>query len=361
MRTEAKRRKINRLYILGAGASYAITAAQSSNRVAPLDAQFCRRIVELQGSIRPAWVPELALRIQKDYLHHLDFESAGLEELICQQLSDYGFIDAIHPRRARGKRTKEEFLSDLVHLICHVLRSARPRDMATLEAWLEKYFRGGPNKGVRNRIITFNYDTLVDEILLRWHSPQHLYFDNIRSNENAASTRLNDRYPILLKLHGSINWRCAESEYKKLFDQAAGEVESKTSTYNTKGCHYIDKMWIDSGSCSPTDPVTPLIIPPLPQKPVTAVSIFRYLWTYAYEYLYEAKNIIIAGYSLPPTDTLAVSLFSKFRNSSLNNLTIVDPDERALGKWIKLFRRAGIKAHEVHYYPDFFEYMQSET
>lgn len=120
-------------------------------------------------------------------------------------------------------------------------------------------------------------------------------------------------------------------------------------------------MWLNNSSCKPTDDETPLIIPPLPQKPITSIAIFRYLWTYAHEYLYEAQNIIVAGYSLPPTDTLAVSLFSKFKNNRINNLTIVDPDEEVLGKWIKLFRRNGIKSHKVHYFPDFYEYIKSET
>ena len=361
MRTEANRRKINRLYILGAGASHALTQGQSASRVAPLDVQFCGRISDLKECKRPLWVSEAAERIEKEYLHHIEFQYSGLEELIRQQISDYEFIGSIHPRRSRGKRSKEEYLNDVVHLVAYVLSRSRAKDKTLLDAWLEKYLKGSEGRSTKNRIISFNYDTLIDDILLKWHTPQHVYFDNIWDSVNEVPRRLNGRYPLLIKLHGSINWRCAKSEYKKLFDSAAGTSESKTNTYNTKGCHYIDKMWLDSRLCRPDDNATPLIIPPLPQKPITSIAIFRYLWTYAYEYLYEAKNIVVAGYSLPPADTMAVSLFSKFKNTTINNLTIIDPNEEVLGKWIKLFRRNGIKSHEVHYYPDFVEYIENET
>lgn len=361
MRTEVNRKKINRLYILGAGSSYALTESQAINYVAPLDIQFCERIAALKEYQRPAWVHDAANRIQQEYLHHGDFQAIGLEELIRQQISDYEFISAIHPRRARGKRSKEEYLHDLIHLIAFTLSKARAKDYTSLVSWLDKYMRGSQKRATSNRIISFNYDTLIDDVLLKWHSPQHLYFDNISNSISDTPQRLSDRYPFMLKLHGSINWRCASAEYNKMFDNSKGESESKTATYNTKGCHYIDKVWVDSRSCRPDDDVNPLIIPPLPQKPITSIAIFRYLWTYAYEYLYEAKNIIIAGYSLPPTDTLAVSLFSKFKNSNLNNLTIIDPNEEVLGKWIKLLRRNGVKSHKVHYFPDFYEFIQNDT
>lgn len=361
MRTEANRHKINRLYILGAGSSYSLTTGQANKHVAPLDIQFCNRINELQSLTRPRWVIDAAKRIKNEYLHHSDFKTTGLEELISQQISDYGFLEAIHPRRRYGKRLPSEYLNDLTHLITYVLRSVKPKNPALLEAWLTKYIKGTTPAGVKNRIISFNYDTLIDNVLLDRFSPQELYFDNICNSESSNPSRLADRYPILLKLHGSINWRCREEEYKKILDNSGGNDASNTTTYNTSGCHYIDKMWLDDSICKLEQKITPLIIPPLPQKPITSVAIFRYLWTYAYEYLYEARNLVIVGYSLPPTDTLAVSLFSKFKNKNLRNITIVDPNQEVIGKWIKLFRRNGVRAHEVKYYPDFVEYIEKET
>lgn len=361
MRTEDNRRKINRLYILGAGASYALTQGQAEKHVSPLDNQFCQRIRDLQNTGRPNWVADAARRVEDEYLHHVEFQTTGLEELIRQQISDYEFIGSIHPRRTRNKRTKEQYLNDIIHLVAHALSRARCKDHALLAKWLSKYLRGTPDRPTKNRIITFNYDSLIDDVMLQWHSPQHVYFDSLLNEPSANPVRLTERYPLLLKLHGSINWRCTRTEYAKLFGKSALSEESRTNTYNTQGCHYIDKIWLSDKACHPDEDETPLIIPPLPQKPVTSIAIFRYLWTYAYEYLYEARNIVIVGYSLPPADTLAVSLFSKFKNKTLNNITVVDPNQEVLGKWIKLFRRNGVKSHDVHYFPDFIEYLERET
>jgi len=231
MRTETNRRKVNRLYILGAGSSYALTDGQSMNQIAPHDTQFCERISTLKDCRRPVWVPEVAKRIQDEYLHHIDFQSSGLEELIRQQLSDYEFINAIHPRRSKGKRTKDEYLYDLIHLVSFTLSRARTKDQTILNDWLTKYFKGTIKRPTRNRIISFNYDTLIDDVLHKWHSPQHIYFDNIWTTPSKAPKRLKDRYPLLLKLHGSLNWRCATTEYNKIFNNSLSTEESRTATY----------------------------------------------------------------------------------------------------------------------------------
>ena len=153
MRTEPNRRKINRLYILGAGASYSVTEKQNSARIAPLDYQFCERIASLNSVKRPAWVSEVALRIKNEYLHHIDFHTSGLEELIRQQLSDYEFINSLHPRRAKGKRDSDKYLHDIVHLVAYVLSKARAKDHKTLENWLKKSFMGkGKNKDRVNHL-----------------------------------------------------------------------------------------------------------------------------------------------------------------------------------------------------------------
>lgn len=355
MRTEPNRKKVKDLYVFGAGASHSISFGNTGKKVAPLDAQFCKVISELDS---PKWIKEAARRIEADFIHHLDFSKIGLEELICQQLSDLSFIKSICPRKLRGKRSPEDFLDDLTHVIAHCLKFAKSRKPDKLEAFLDKTLKGKNETEVKNRIITFNYDSIVDDILLKRFSPQQLYFNNIRNGEDDAS---GEKSPLLLKLHGSINWRCTKLEYKKLFDESKVERKGKTRTYNTDDCHYIDDIFYDSSACKTSDCNIPLIIPPVPQKPITSVAIFKYLWTYAFEYLTEAERIILVGYSLPPTDTLAISLFSKFNNKHLTDLTIIDPNEAVLGKWIKLFKRKGVRSHKVHYYQDFSEYINGNS
>lgn len=354
MRTKANRHAVRNLYVFGAGASYSISAGNKEKNVAPLDTTFCSEIQKMKS---PAWVKEAAQRVESDFVHHAEFSKTGLEELVCQQLSDLAFIKAIWRRAQRGKRSPKEFLEDLVHLVTYRLRSCKARRPENVSTFVNQAFKGTSELDVEDRILTFNYDTIIDDVLLKRFSPTQLYFNNI---ERSGSDVEGEKYPLLLKLHGSTNWRCDKKEYAKIFSEPKVQTKSPTKTYDTKDCHHIENIWYDSTVCRTTSSNIPLIIPPIPQKPITSVSIFRYLWSYAYEYLSEAKNIILVGYSLPPTDRLAVSLFSNFKNKNLNNLTIIDPNEKVLGRWIKLFKRDERKNPEVHYYQDFNEYLKKK-
>ena len=111
---------------------------------------------------------------------------------------------------------------------------------------------------------------------------------------------------MLLKLHGSINWRCSEHDFRSIIEgPRIGE-----------GTHEIDAAWIDdSGPPRPDDDVSPLIIPPLPAKPITSARLLKWLWTRAYEYLHEARELLIVGYSLPVADQMAEAMFGSFRSS----------------------------------------------
>lgn len=355
MRKKANRHPVRNLYVFGAGASYSITAGNKEKNVAPLDSSFCAEIKKITS---PIWAKQAAERIESDFVHHSDFSKTGLEELVCQQLSDLDFIQSIWRRAQSGKRSPEDFLHDLIHIIAHRLKSCKAKRPTKVSDFLSRVMKGNDEGSVKDRILTFNYDTIIDNMLLERFSPQQLYFDNITQEETLA---VGEKYPLLLKLHGSINWRCKKSEYGKIFKQPEKQSKSPTRTYDTRDCHRIEEIRYDSSTCNTSTDEVPLIVPPLPQKPITSVSIFRYLWSYAFEYLSEAKNIILVGYSLPATDRLAVSLFSNFKNENLNNLTIVDPNEEVLGRWIKLFKRSGVKSHDVHYYQDFNEYIERKS
>ena len=153
---------------------------------------------------------------------------------------------------------------------------------------------------------------------------------------------------LIIKLHGSVNWRCSTKEFNKLVNKSHSNEE----------VYYLDSVWYSrSGSPSPSDNTSPLIIPPLPLKPITQIKLFCFLWTKAYEYLHEAKELIICGYSLPDADYLAQSLFGNFSNKSIKQVTVVDPDPSILKKWRNLLRRKNVNTKaRWTYYESFEEY-----
>jgi hypothetical protein len=204
----------------------------------------------------------------------------------------------------------------------------------------------------KNRIITFNYDTLVDNYLLRRFSPRMVYFDRMgnHSQDNRRTSEQRHSNPLLIKLHGSINWWCPKAEYHDSL--AHSDINSP---------YRIENIWCTHNTNpDPNDHSSPLIIPPLPEKPITTVSIFKYLWTIAYEYLNMAKEIVICGYSLPETDKLATSLFGSFNPKNLQNVTVVDPDASMLAKWRQLLGGKRVSKIMWNYHSDFAEYIEHQ-
>jgi hypothetical protein len=359
MRNAAKRQKVKTLFILGAGASKSLTQINSnSERITPLDIEFTQRIEQLDCKVKHKWVNEAKEKVIHDFLYHVPFKEFGLERAISQQISDLDFLKSIFPRRGRKTTNSLEYLENITHLISFVLSKGRFRDERLVQKIIDKYFNYTNVSECPNRIITFNYDTLIDDLLYKkFKNYGHLYFDSISPKRNSRS-RVKYKYPLLLKLHGSINWRCIKSEYQKIFASPIENKKSSTTTFNTSKCHFIDEIWIDKKIENPGNDIFPLIIPPIPDKPITNVAIFKYLWSYAFEYLTECEEIVVSGYSLPETDTLATSLFSKFDNTKLKKVVIVDPSPNTVLKWVNLFNRKGIKNLRIEYFTDFSQYLK---
>jgi hypothetical protein len=236
--------------------------------------------------------------------------------------------------------------------MCYALRRARESDRETYRKFANHVYPPGQDAtSYKNRIITFNYDDLLDARLLKRFGIRRVYFDRIQSDR--AKTKRGESHPdpLLVKLHGSISWRCDKEEFERLIEDDTGEKR-----------HQVESIWYEERRIPPPEDDTyPLMVPPIPRKPITRIEIFRYLWTHAYEYLHEAKEIVVAGYSLPETDELAMSLFSNFSNRRLERVTIVDPDPAIIGRWRRLFGRPNVGKARWTYYDDFADYVDQVT
>ena len=345
MRTSNRRFKVKRLYIIGAGAS---RCASTIQKKAPLDKEFCEEITYLDIS-RPSWVMESQDIVCNRWSYPSLFEEMGLEDAVLRQISHFEFLDAIHPRRRLTSITGPEYVNHVAHLITFVLRRAKENSDKIYEQFTSKVFSTNEISTIQDRIITFNYDDLLDKYLINKYTIQEVYFDRMkRSRYDSYRRPERFEHPLIVKLHGSVNWRCSTSDFKRIID----------SKYRVKSNdEYVDIWFSEKGQPSPNDNVSPFIIPPLPNKPITEFGIFRYLWTKAYEYLHEAEEIIICGYSLPTTDQLAYSMFSNFTNRSINRVTIVDPDASILGKWRELLDRDNIYIKEWAWISDFYDFV----
>ncbi|MBL8224718.1 MAG: hypothetical protein JNM50_05250 [Chromatiales bacterium] len=317
-----------------------------------MDNGLCKRIGDL-GPIKPRWVAKSRDIVTDTWQDDGDFRELGLEQAVIRQLGHLEFIDAIHPRRRAGSIDAYTWLSHITHLMCFALRHAKENSANVYERFAKKLELLGTRSKALDRIVTFNYDDLLDRKLLAAYAPADVYFDRIKESAEAPERRDGVHpYPFLVKLHGSVNWRCREQDFEKIIRGAPDPTDPV----------WLSPVWLaKTGTPEPADSVYPLMVPPLPVKPITSISLFRYLWTLAYEYLHEAEHIVVIGYSLPDADRMAWSLFGNFRNQRLKTVTVVDPNPAVLTKWRTLFARRSVAVARWEYFDDFDDYVRRLT
>jgi hypothetical protein len=180
--------------------------------------------------------------------------------------------------------------------------------------------------------ITFNYDELLDnglcelrgdyDVIPRWN-PDRGYGFPCRSSDTCVRDAPRLRGPssmLLLKLHGSLNWRVPLGYGKPYPLEVVRHHEE----------------WFN---CHPNEPKIPLaiiesvlerepvLIPPVLSKTALVEQpILRFLWSRAYEALSEAKRVVFIGYSMPMTDISTGYLFREgLRHlDASKDITVVD-------------------------------------
>ncbi len=149
----------------------------------------------------------------------------------------------------------------------------------------------------KNTIITFNYDTIIEDRATTLGVPIDYGF---KSPDESNSVKL-------LKLHGSINWkRDSVSDEPQILTE--GELNDD-----------------------------PLILPPTWQK--NPEKWLQKTWSEALSSISEATNIVIIGYSMPETDSYFKHLITSglSKNRGVHKLVVIDKSESVVEKYKALF------------------------
>jgi hypothetical protein len=168
-------------------------------------------------------------------------------------------------------------------------------------------------------IVTFNYDDIVDEGLFQtpgitapkfWHPDGGYGFFCKPGHTTVVTTPIfmNECRNLLLKLHGSVNWRFTLGNQLPRVPETVLHQE----TWFTE--HAMAPVLSPAIERSVEDYLEPdpLIVPPVLNKSDLSLHpVLRLVWARARDKLAAATKVIFLGYSFPPTDLAARMLFQE--------------------------------------------------
>jgi hypothetical protein len=196
-------------------------------------------------------------------------------------------------------------VADSLHEVLSVFQmKAAAESMPNWLLQLVKYWQA-----TNTTVITFNYDLLVEMAWLTahedrgWLDPYTVPVAPIGIRTSAIAGA--DDPPLgirLLKLHGSLNWRYSGPSSPPgdtVYDIGFGRwgIEGVSSVYSD-----VEKLSADK---------IPMIVPPAAVKsPYYVNHLIRTMWRQAAQALREADELVIMGFSLPPSDQIVSSLLA---------------------------------------------------
>jgi len=301
--------------VLGAGASRGASFSGPGCQVLPpLDADFFRLAQHLD---------------EADYKEHAkpvleflrdEYGPRGLPtlETVFTQLEGFDrFLRQFSTGRGRRTSRYRKQLGYLQGLIPAVFRAAFNGMTCDWHDRIAQSLRAG------DAVVSFNYDTLMDDSLKRWargiwdaSCGYGLAVDRGSAAWTADRTPgpFPREFPLLLKPHGSLHWFNVRPDEEKL---------------DLRGDPYAQRA-------AKTN-----IIPPTWDKAILGRWPWKPIWERASRYLQQVRCLIVIGYSVPPTDLMSQALMkSSLSNAALRLLVVVNPDVEARGRVIDLARAA---------------------
>ena len=303
---------MSKVVILGAGASAGYDATLLKLRP-PTTREFLRRAMELTNLPDDVWMRHNLLRDRRfninkyskvmDFLkHYYRMDRTALRDSSL----DINIEEVLTFLDLDGNLS--EVREELIRLMASVLDAV----MVGYDCPHHKIL--AENLSPNDTIITFNWDLLLDNVLApineelpqqeRYYDgcymPNYGYLDIQGISGNGSTVQVRSNLPMLLKLHGSFNWlRC-----KKCKKVCAFMTLEKTGVRVYKGESIHCRQSGCDGLCEP------IIIPQTLLKNYDDVMLLK-LWEKAGEVIQSSDEIIVVGYSLPPTDFKTKWLFMK--------------------------------------------------
>lgn len=271
----------------------------------------------------------LAIKTKED-LTHLIFETLD-RSILLQPIGGGGFGDPVYNR----------FLTNLIQL--NSKRRQRIHDHAYSS----------------DVLVSFNYDVLLD---LAFY--QHRLPVDYALGQNTPQL---GSIP-LLKLHGSMNWvkhadcRFASQNSTEVqllgFDGGQALLERGDRDARFWGYRHLRDTKCTNPGCNYSGVLAPVFVPPTWSKSPVQAGIPE-VWNRAVSELESAEQIVVIGYSMPPTDTFFQYLIAlgMRKNLKLKRVVIVNPDNSPdfIKRYREIFAQDVQVSQHVAQFRDFAE------
>lgn len=301
--------------VLGAGASRGASFCGPGRQVLPpLDADFFRQAQALDEKTYGKYAKPVLEFLRSDY----GARTLPTLETVFTQLEGFErFLREFYTRRGRRPGRYQKQLGYLQSLIPAVFRAAFEGATCTWHDRIARALRAS------DAVISFNYDTLIDDSLRRWARgiwvADEGYGFKVRNGQDAWSASPTPgpfpQEPLrLLKPHGSLHWGGVDAE--------AEDLDLHSNPYGQRAARSN-------------------VIPPTWDKTILGTWPWKPVWEDSSRYLQQVRCLIVIGYSVPATDLMSQALIkSSLSGADLRLLVVVNPDPAARGRVIDLSRAA---------------------
>lgn len=230
------------------------------------------------------------------------------------QLNSEAGDDSSFPANVEKDTTNNRYLTDIYDFFAGLI-------VGCYDAKERKQWRD-------NVIITFNYDLVLDDALLRLRVRPEYHLNNPEIEQEDASSSLS-----VLKLHGSTNWAVCQN--CKHIVVMRSKVTSLLN-YRTQVCSKCQKGHFQL-----------LLVPPSWDK-TEHQELMRPVWEKASDALNTATRICIIGYSMPEADAFFKYLITLglADNHQLYKLIVVNKDTSAASSRNSIFHEESRCAFE---------------
>jgi len=175
-------------------------------------------------------------------------------------------------------------------------------------------------------VMTFNYDVALDHAVNSADIP----VDYCLLPERIVNGL------EVMKLHGSLNWarcsKCGQIDAWPLDQLSGTHFRGRGSEAKWSFLEFVGDLQRRVHCAAPCQP-DPVIVPPTWSKTEHYREIDS-VWKRAAKHLSEAENIVVIGYSLPPTDQFFRYLYAlgTMSRTRLRNFIVCNPDGRPTTK-----------------------------